>query len=90
MKGDKVSYTWTDDSGTHIMEMPHYCLTELEKTKDNMMKYVRQTKDNYLYLLKETNDLTWDTICMAIGFAASRKVSPKLITTNLNPFNIEG
>ena len=75
MEGDKVSYMWTNASGAHVMEMPHYCLTELEKVKVNVMRYVRQTRNEYLYLLKETNDLTWSTIRMAIHFAGSRRVS---------------
>jgi len=73
--GDKISHTWTNSVGTHYLEMPPYCLVNLEQIRANMRQYMRHTRGLTLRLRTGTCELTWYTIQRAIDFAASRRVN---------------
>lgn len=75
--GDKTSYQWKDDSGIQReMKMPPYCLTRLDIAQTNMYLYAINSKDLFLNeMLPKANDITWDTIRIAMRFATSNKVS---------------
>lgn len=73
--GDKISHTWTKSVGTHYLEMPPYCLVNLEQIRANMRQYMWQTRGITLRLRTGTCELTWYTIHRAIDFATSRRVN---------------
>ena len=73
-QGDKTAYQWKTGSGSHEMEMPRYCLTNLETVKTNVSAYIQESRSHYLRQLKDMNDVTWDHIRMAIRYADVRPV----------------
>lgn len=73
--GHRILHTWTNSVGTHYLEMPSYCLVNLEQTRANMRQYMKHTRGRTLRLRTGTCELTWYTIQRAINFAASRRVS---------------
>lgn len=77
IEGDKTAYEWRDDEGTQRkMEMPAYCLTDLEIAAGNMCLYAMTSRDLFLdEMLSKSNEITWDTIRMAVQYATKVEVS---------------
>jgi hypothetical protein len=77
IEGDKTAYEWRDDKGTQRkMEMPAYCLTDLETATGNMCLYATTSRDIFLdEMLSKSNDITWDTIRMAMRYVTTVEVS---------------
>lgn len=71
---DKTAYKWEDASGSHKMDMPPYCLANLERIKPNVCQYIEQSSFLYLRQLQHTNDIIWDHILMASRYAEKRRV----------------
>ncbi|KAK3294535.1 uncharacterized protein B0H64DRAFT_400950 [Chaetomium fimeti] len=68
--GDVVSYKWTDRSGKlHELNMPPYCLTNVEKIRRHICQYIASAKWAYLASVKTEDKLAWMTISVAMEFA---------------------
>ena len=73
--GDIVSYKWQDGSGgTQELEMPHYCLTNIEKVYSHFYTYISSAKWIYLEVLESEDDLTSMTFRTATWYAKARPV----------------
>lgn len=77
MEGDVTAYIWNCDNTVRKMEMPDYCLANLDTVKKNLIKYMGISKHNYLWnLLGDTDDTIWDTFTLAIRFDMIGPVRP--------------
>jgi len=69
--GDKVNRKQRNEDGEEcILEMPHFCLTDIDRVRTNMEAYIGKTRANYLGLLRTGTDITWSTTKTAIAYAA--------------------
>ncbi|KAI4859047.1 hypothetical protein F4820DRAFT_467432 [Hypoxylon rubiginosum] len=69
--GDKVNRkVFNEDGDEYVLEMPHYCLTDLEKIQHNLKTYISNERGRYLDLLKEEGGITALTADTAIEYAS--------------------
>ncbi len=74
--GDVVSYKWRDGAGdTKELEMPHFCLTNIEKVRINFKNYISSAKELYLKALESEDELAWMTVRAAQQYAKTKPVS---------------
>ncbi|KAK4183081.1 hypothetical protein QBC35DRAFT_508751 [Podospora australis] len=77
---DVLTYKWKDSKGqTHIMEMPHFCLTNMDKVQAHFQQYIVSAKWSYLESLKRDDDFSWMTVSMAMEYA---KNNPDSLVAN--------
>lgn len=73
--GDKVNRkVFNEDGDEYVLEMPHYCLTDLEKIQHNLKTYISNERGRYLDLLKEEGGITALTADTAIEYASKHPV----------------
>lgn len=71
--GDVLSYHWEDPEGNaHVMDMPRYSLTAIDKVKNHISRYIETAKHSYLQSLKADGDLIWMTVSVAVHYAKAR------------------
>jgi hypothetical protein len=73
--GDRTAYEWVAWDGPKSMEMPPYCLTDLDRIKANARKYAYDHGLDYLEELRKVDGLVQHTFNVASNFAKSRRVS---------------
>ena len=90
--GDKVDRKeLNEDREQYILEMPHYCLTDIDKIKSNLMVYIGRTRNNYLEtLLQNGSDITRLTTRLAIGYATQYPVNLMHLWNLYSSTNIQG
>lgn len=70
--GDKTAYEWENEDGVHKMEMPRYCLSDVEEVKSRMLEYSYMSRLSYLQnLLDSSNKILWDTFEIALRSGVS-------------------
>lgn len=70
--GDKTAYEWTTKDGVQKMEMPPYCLSNVEEIKLRMFEYTYVSGLSYLQnLLDSSNKILWDTFEIALRSGVS-------------------
>ncbi|AEO63020.1 uncharacterized protein THITE_2084525 [Thermothielavioides terrestris NRRL 8126] len=70
--GDKVDCRALNEDGKeYVLKMPHYGLTKLQRTRENMKTYIRKTRNSYLSELRFATDITWLTAQRAISMAVA-------------------
>ena len=80
--GDVVSYKWTDRSGElHELQMPLYCLTNVDKIHRHICQYITSAKWAYLASVKTDDELAWMTISAAMDYAQRNPVSSIVLTS---------
>ncbi|KAM7182950.1 hypothetical protein V8F20_012786 [Naviculisporaceae sp. PSN 640] len=73
LPGDVLSYHWKDPEGkTHVMDMPRYSLTAIDKVKNHFFCYIETAKHFYLKSLEAEGGLPWLTVRAAAKYAQSR------------------
>lgn len=71
--GDKTAYEWRTKDGVHKMEMPPYCLSNVEEIKLRMFEYTYVSGLSYLQnLLDSSNKILWDTFEIALRSGVSK------------------
>jgi hypothetical protein len=78
LPGDKVSLTWKDARGQQReMNMPPFCLTNMQKVTAQVCQYIHLAKQSYLesYALSSNDELVTNTVKMAIEYAKAKQVN---------------
>ncbi|KAL2133370.1 hypothetical protein VTI74DRAFT_2458 [Chaetomium olivicolor] len=84
LPGDVVSYKWHDDAGgIHELQMPPFCLTNIEKIRSHFCEYIAAAKLSYLEALKSDDELAWMTVSASMEYAKSRPGSLTADALNL-------
>lgn len=80
--GDVVSYKWTDRSGElHELQMPLYCLTNVDKIHRHICQYITSAKWAYLASVKDDDELAWMTISAAMDYAQRNPVGTMVLNS---------
>lgn len=73
MPGDVTSYKWRDVTGEpRTMQMPNFCLTNIDEVHNNFCGYIESAKRSYLMSLEGEDKLAWMTVCTAFRYAQNR------------------
>lgn len=73
--GDKVNDKQLDGNGEeHVLEMPPYCLANIDQVKTNVKAYIETTRDKYLRTLENASDITWLAVQTALEYATRHPV----------------
>lgn len=77
--GDVISYKWTDRTGElHELNMPLYCLTNLEKIHHHICQYIGSAKWAYL---ESDDELVSMTISAGMEYAQRNPVSTVVLNS---------
>lgn len=69
---DKTGYVWQSENGVNTMEMPHFCLTNIEEARRNMGEYVQRYLHRYIELALNGSDaILRDTFAIAARMYAT-------------------
>ncbi|KAK3940279.1 hypothetical protein QBC46DRAFT_127697 [Diplogelasinospora grovesii] len=82
---DVLSYKWINARGEEqVMEMPHYCLTNLDKVMAHMKQYIEVAGPSYLLnLLRQEDELVSMTVSKAMDFARTKPDSAVALALRL-------
>ncbi|KAH8892135.1 hypothetical protein GQ53DRAFT_863880, partial [Thozetella sp. PMI_491] len=78
---DTVSYVWQTSRGTIRLDMPHYCLTNLEQVRENACCYARKLYDERTYFaeLISSHPLIAMTATKALEYASDSLLAKTLL-----------
>ena len=81
--GDKTAYEYKKDGVSYELDMPPYCIGNLEKARESILTYVRLARKKYIdCLIDKANRPLW----LAFQYALQYKVGGHVILPRLRKF----
>lgn len=79
-EGDKTACTWIVENQKPAPDTSHYCLTNVEATKLNLIRYIYEARNFLSQILRAAGELTWGILQVAVEYANTHVVKMRSVS----------